>query len=58
MHKQRFEVEFLDDIVLNSSSATTMGLSDTLDYIIHMNCRYYFEYLPLHEIGLPIPNEN
>jgi hypothetical protein len=32
--------------------------SDTLDYIIHMNCRYYFEYLPLHEIGLPIPNEN
>jgi len=33
MHKQKFEVEFLDDIVLNSSSATTMGLSDTLDYI-------------------------
>jgi len=31
---------------------------DTLDYIIYMNCRYYFEYLPLHKIGLPIPNEN
>ena len=29
---------------------------DTLDYIIYMNCRYYFEYLPLHEIGLPVPN--
>ena len=28
---------------------------DTLDYIIHMNCRYYFEYLPLNEIGLPLP---
>jgi len=28
---------------------------DTLDYIIHMNCRYYFEYLPLNEIGLPVP---
>ena len=28
---------------------------DTLNYIIHMNCRYYFEYLPLHEIGLPVP---
>jgi len=27
---------------------------DTLDYIISMNCRYYFEYLPLSEIGLPI----
>jgi hypothetical protein len=29
---------------------------DTLDYIISMNCRYYFEYLPLNEIGLPVPN--
>ncbi len=31
---------------------------DTLDYIIHMHCRYYFEYLPLQEIGLPVPDEN
>ncbi len=31
---------------------------DTLDYIIYMNCRYYFEYLPLYEIGLPVPNKN
>jgi hypothetical protein len=31
---------------------------DTLDYIIHMGCRYYFNYLPLHELGLPIPEEN
>jgi hypothetical protein len=29
---------------------------DTLDYIIYMNCRYYFEYLPLNEIGLPVPH--
>ncbi len=28
---------------------------DTLNYIIEMNCKYYFEFLPLHEIGLPIP---
>jgi len=28
---------------------------DTLDYIIHMHCKYYFEYLPLNEIGLPVP---
>jgi hypothetical protein len=28
---------------------------DTLDFIIDMNCKYYFEYLPLHKIGLPIP---
>lgn len=29
---------------------------DTLDYIIDMRCRYYFQYLPLNEIGLPVPN--
>jgi len=28
---------------------------DTLDYIISVNCQYYFEYLPLYKIGLPIP---
>jgi len=33
MYKQIFEVKFLDDIVLNSNSATTIGISDTLDYI-------------------------
>ena len=49
MHKQRFEVEFLDDIVLNSSSATTMVLSDTLDYIpgsafLGMVAKYYKDF--------------
>ncbi len=29
---------------------------DTLDYILSVNCKYYFEYLPLYEIGLPVPN--
>ncbi len=27
---------------------------DTLDYIISVGCHYYFHYLPLHKIGLPI----
>jgi len=27
---------------------------DTLDYIISVGCYYYFHYLPLHKIGLPI----
>jgi hypothetical protein len=31
---------------------------DTLDYIISVNCKYYFEYLPFHEIGLPVPEKN
>ena len=28
---------------------------DTLDYIISVGCQYYFEYLPLRKIGLPVP---
>ena len=31
---------------------------DTLDYIIMMGCRYYFNYLPLYELGLPVPKVN
>lgn len=29
---------------------------DVLDYIISVNCKYYFNYIPLHELGLPVPN--
>lgn len=29
---------------------------DTLDYIISVGCQYYFQYLPLQKIGLPVPN--
>lgn len=28
---------------------------DTLDYIVSVGCQYYFEYLPLKQIGLPVP---
>lgn len=28
---------------------------DVLDYIVSVNCHYYFEYLPLYKIGLPVP---
>lgn len=28
---------------------------DVRDYIVSVGCRYYFEYLPLYEIGLPVP---
>ena len=30
---------------------------DVLDYVISVNCRYYFTYIPLHEFGLPVPQE-
>ena len=28
---------------------------DTLDYVISVGCQYYFNYLPLQKIGLPVP---
>lgn len=28
---------------------------DVLDYIISMHCQYYFEYIPLSKLGLPVP---
>lgn len=28
---------------------------DTLDYIINVGCHYYFSYIPLAKIGLPVP---
>ena len=31
---------------------------DVLDYIHSVNCDYYFEYIPLYRLGLPVPNEN
>ncbi|MFA5175495.1 MAG: hypothetical protein WC430_03735 [Patescibacteria group bacterium] len=28
---------------------------DVLDYIISVGCQYYFKYLPLQKLGLPLP---
>lgn len=28
---------------------------DVLDYIISVRCQYYFEYIPLAKLGLPVP---
>ena len=30
---------------------------DTLDYVISVGCQYYFNYLPLKKLGLPVPSE-
>lgn len=30
---------------------------DVLDYIISVGCQYYFEFIPLVELGLPVPPE-
>ncbi len=31
---------------------------DVLDYIISVRCQYYFNYIPLEKIGLPVPQVN
>lgn len=31
---------------------------DVLDYIQSVGCDYYFEYIPLTKLGLPVPLEN
>lgn len=30
---------------------------DVLDYVISVGCQYYFQYLPLQKLGLPIPGQ-
>lgn len=31
---------------------------DVLDYIISVRCQYYFEYIPLKKLGLPVPEKD
>lgn len=31
---------------------------DTLAYIISVGCHYYFKYLPLQKLGLPVPKKS
>jgi len=51
------EVQFI--YILNKEWFGKSEYKDVLDYIISINgCSYYFDYLPLHKIGLPIPSNN
>lgn len=46
-----YEVEY---IYILSNYYRSNKYKDVLDYIISVNCSYYFEYLPLNKIGLPV----
>lgn len=46
------EVEY---IYILSDWFRNPGYKDVLDYIISVGCQYYFKYLPLQKLGLPIP---
>jgi len=47
-----YEVEY---IYILSDWFRQDGYKDVRDYIIASNCKYYFEYLPLDKIGMPMP---
>ncbi len=46
------EVEF---IYILSDWFRKPEYKDVLDYIISVGCQYYFRYLPLQKLGLPVP---
>jgi hypothetical protein len=50
-----FEVEY---IYLLSDWFKNPSYKDYLDYIISVDCQYYFEYIPLQKLGLPVPKNN
>ena len=45
------EVEYI--YILNDWFKNT-SYKDTLDYVISVGCQYYFNYLPLQKLGLPV----
>jgi hypothetical protein len=54
MSSANIDVEYiylLDDWFRNEK------YKDVLDYIHSVGCDYYFEYIPLHRLGLPVPPE-
>ncbi len=52
MSHANIEVEY---IYLLSDWFKDPKYQDVLDYIISVRCQYYFEYIPLTKLGLPIP---
>ncbi len=52
MSQMNIEVEY---IYVLSNWFRQEGYKDVLDYIISVGCQYYFEYLPLQKLGLPVP---
>ena len=52
MSRANIEVEY---IYLLCNWFKDPRYKDVLDYIISVRCQYYFEYIPLIKLGLPVP---
>ena len=54
LSKANIEVEY---VYLLSDWFRDPSYKDVLDYIHSVRCQYYFEYIPLHKLGLPVPEK-
>lgn len=54
LSQANIEVEY---VYLLSDWFRNPSYQDVLDYIISVNCYYYFEYIPLSKLGLPVPSD-
>lgn len=52
MSSLNIEVEY---IYILSAWFKQPRYKDALDFVISVRCQYYFGYLPLHKLGLPVP---
>jgi len=55
LSKANIEVEY---IYLLSDWFRKPEYKDVLDYIHSVNCYYFFEYIPLTKLGLPVPEND
>ncbi len=53
--KANIDVEY---IYLLSDWYRDPKYQDVMDYIHSVGCQYYFEYVPLYKLGLPVPEKN
>jgi hypothetical protein len=54
LSKANIDVEY---VYLLSGWFTKPAYKDVLDYIHSVGCHYYFEYIPLTKLGLPVPKD-
>ncbi|PSM51962.1 hypothetical protein CBLAS_0503 [Campylobacter blaseri] len=54
LSRANIEVEYM---YLLSDWFKDSKYKDVLDYIISVRCQYYFEYIPLKKLGLPVPKD-
>lgn len=54
LYQLNMEVQY---IYILSDWFRASAYKDVLDYIISVGCQYYFNYIPLQKLGLPVPEQ-